>query len=189
MKRIAIVAVALLAVICTVSNVAAQDHKWKVLAAVSYLSPLSDSTDSAGDVLEAASAVGWEVGAEWRLAKLVGLELDYMQSTNDIEFNGVVLTEVDVNPLTFAANFHIIPDNVIDFYVGPVASYVSFDADDADIDSEATFGAAAGLDIGIGEHFAVTGGARWLDLSAEDEDGTELSIDPIFLRVGVAWRF
>ena len=189
MRRIAFVAIGLLAVLCAVSNVAAQDHKWKVLAAASYLSPLSDSTDSAGDVLEAASAVGWEVGAEWRLAKLVGLELDYMQATNDVEFNGVTLTEVDVNPLTFAANFHIIPDNIIDFYVGPVASYVSFDSDITDIDSEATFGAAAGLDIGIGEHFAVTGGARWLDLTAEGDDGTELSIDPIFLRAGVAWRF
>ena len=189
MKRIVIVAVVMLALLGAVSSVAAQDHKWKVLATVSYLSPLSDSTDSAGDVIEAASAVGWEVGAEWRLAKLVGLELDYMQSTNDVESDGVVLTEIDVNPLTFAANFHIIPDNIIDFYVGPCASYVSFDVDDADIDSEATFGAVAGLDIGIGEHFAVTGGARWLDLTAEDEDGTELSIDPIFLRVGVAWRF
>jgi outer membrane protein W len=99
------------------------------------------------------------------------------------------VAEVDVNPVTFAANFHIIPDNVIDFYVGPVASYVSFDADDADIDSEATFGAAAGLDIGIGEHFAVTGGVRWLDLSAEDDTGLEVSIDPLFLRAGVAWRF
>ena len=189
MKRILIVAVALLAVVGAVSNAAAQDHKWKVLAAASYLSPLSDSTDSAGDVIEAASAVGWEVGAEWRLAKLVGLELDYMQSTNDIDVAGVTVAEVDVNPLTFAANFHIIPDNVIDFYVGPVASYVSFDADDADIDSEATFGAAAGLDIGIGEHFAVTGGVRWLDLSAEDDTGVEVSIDPLFLRAGVAWRF
>lgn len=189
MKRIAIVTVVMLAALCAVSNVAAQEHKWKVLAAVSYLSPLSDSTDSAGEVIEAASAVGWEVGAEWRLVKLIGLELDYMQSTNDVEIDGVVQAEIDVTPLTLAANIHIIPDNIIDFYVGPCASYVSFDADAADIDSEATFGAVAGLDIGIGEHFAVTGGARWLDLSAEDDEGTELSIDPIFLRVGVAWRF
>ena len=189
MKRMAIVAVAMLMVLMVVPNVAAQEHKWKILAAMSYVSPLSDSTDSAGDVIEAASATGWEIGGEWRMGKLLGFELDYMQVTNDVEVNGVTVAEVDVNPVTVAANFHLIPGKTIDFYVAPVASYVSFDIEGTDIDSEATFGVAAGIDIGIGKSFAIIGGARWLDLTAEDDAGDELSIDPIFLRLGAAWRF
>lgn len=188
MKRIAMVAVAVLAVLAIVPNVAAQDTKWKLFVAASYVSPLSDTSDGE-DVIEAATATGWEIGAEWRLGKLLGLELDYLQSTNDIEINGVAVTEVDINPVNLSANFHLIPGQTIDFWVGATAAYVGYDAEDVDLDSEATFGAVAGLDIGLGKSFAITTGLRWLDMSAEDDSGDELSIDPIFLRAGVAFRF
>ena len=190
MKRIATVGLVLLAGLIAVPSAwGAAEYKWKVLAAASYVSPLTDSTNSAGDVIEAASSTGWEIGAEWKAGQVFGLELDYLNVTNDIESNGVVVSDVDVNPVNLSANFHLIPGRVIDFWVGPTVAFVSFDTELAELDDETTFGAVAGLDIGLGENFAITTGARWLDLSAEDEFGNGFDIDPFFLRVGVAFRF
>jgi len=190
MKRIATVAVALMAVLIGAPSAwGAAEYKWKVLAAFSYVSPLTDSTDSVGDVIEAASSTGWEIGGEWKPGKVFGVELDYLNVTSDIEVNGVVAAEADINPINVSANFHLIPGKVIDFWVGPTVAFVGFDVEGQEFDDETTFGAVLGVDIGLTENFAITTGARWIDLSAEDEFGNQLDIDPFFLRVGAAFRW
>ena len=189
MKRIASVGLALLALLTVVPSVWGAEYKWKVLVAASYVSPLTDTTNSVGDVIETASSTGWEIGAEWKPGKLIGVELDYLNVTNDIEVDGIVVSEVDINPINVSANFHLIPGQVIDFWVGPTVAFVGFDVEGQEFDDETTFGAVLGLDIGLGQNFAITTGARWLDLSAEDEFGNGFDIDPFFLRVGAAFRF
>ena len=191
MKRTVIVLAASVALLAAAPAMAAKDYNWKILAAASYVSPLSDTTDTVGEVTEAKSAVGWEIGGEWRVSGLIGFELDYLDVTSDVEENGVKFAEVGVNPINVSGNFHLIQGKVIDFWVGPTVAFVTFDdIEGVSIDSDTTYGAVAGLDIGIGKHFAVTGGLRWLDLTAQAENNQgELAIDPVFLRVGVAFRF
>ena len=189
MKRIPMVLVAMLALLIAGSSVQAADYKWKVLAAFSYVSPMTDSTNSVGDVIEAASSTGWEIGGEWKPGRVFGVELDYLNVTSDIEVNGVVASEADINPLNLSGNFHLFPDKAIDLWVGPTVAFVGFDVPGQEFDDELTFGAVAGLEFAIGKSFAITTGVRWLDLSAEDEFGNGLDIDPFFLRVGAAFRF
>ena len=189
MKRIAMVLVAMLGLLVAVPSAQGAEYKWKVLAAFSYVSPMTDSTNSVGDVIEAASSTGWEIGGEWKPGRIFGVELDYLNVTSDIEVDGVVVSEADINPLNVSANFHLIPDKAVDFWVGPTVAFVGFDVEGMEFDDELTFGAVAGLEFGIGKSFAITTGVRWLDLSAEDDFGNGFDIDPFFLRVGAAFRF
>ena len=94
-----------------------------------------------------------------------------------------------------SAGAHVINSDRFAWYIGPTVAFVSWDdfenefGDDVSIDSEETFGVSTGIDIGLGERFAVIGGLRWLDAGAEDEVGDELSVDPLFARVALAIRF
>jgi hypothetical protein len=141
--------------------------------------------------------VGYEAGFEWRLHKIVGLEGSYMVASQDIEFGGDPVASVDSGTLTAALNFHLLPTKYVDFWVAPVASWVDWDDVEFDsstglpatsTDSEVAFGAAVGLDIGLGKMFAITTGVRWLslDLSTDTED---LGVDPLIVRAGIALRF
>ena len=190
MKRTVIVLAASVALLAAAAPaMAAKDYNFKILAAASYVTPLSDTQD-AGDTIEAASAVGWEIGAEWRLSGLLGFELDYLDVQHDVDANGETVAEIGVNPINLSANFHLIQGKTIDFWVGPTAAFVSFDIDEVDnVDDEATFGAVAGLDIGLGEKFAIVGGLRYLALDVTPEDTDGISVDPLFARLGVAFRF
>ena len=104
---------------------------------------------------------------------------------------------VDQSTLTAALNFHILPTQVFDLWVAPVASWVNWGdiepedgsmAMEEEADSEVAFGAAVGFDIGFGKTFAITGGVRWLsvDISTETQD---LPVDPLIARAGIALRF
>lgn len=201
-KRIVILG--LIALVATAAPAMAKEYTWKIFATASYVSPLSDSDiEAIGEAIEASSEVGWEVGAEWRIADLIGIELAYLDVTQDVEADSVppaeavaavTLGELDMNPVTATANIHLIPGKTIDFWVGPSVSWVNwgdFDSvggESVSVDSEFAYGAAAGIDIGLGKTFAITGGLRWLKLDAGTDEG-DLSVDPLFARVGVAFRF
>ena len=198
-------AVAVLALIATPA--AAQENKFKVFVAAGYISPLGteDGVDlgEVTDSIEASSEVGYDFGIEWRLNKLIGFELDYLNGTHDVEFGGTKIGETDFKPLSLSLNFHLIHTNFLDFYIGPTVSYVSWgdidlvqDAQDiletssVPADSETAFGAQVGLDIGIGPHFAIVTGVRYLQVDiTPDGDSDGLAVDPLIARVGAAWRW
>lgn len=166
---------------------AEKDYDWKILAAAVWVSPLSDEEVS-GETIELSDEVGYELGLEWRATGLLGFEIDYLDVSQDVEESGTVVGEVDMNPISLSANFHLIQGKTIDLWIAPTASYILWDADSEKVDDEFTYGASAGLDIGLGKSFAITGGLRWLDAAAEGEGG-EVGVDPLFLRAGVALRF
>lgn len=198
---------ALVLVLAATGPVMAQDNNFKIFGAAAYVSPLSDTTVTIGSVrdsVEESNELGWAFGFEWRWGKLLGLEVDYINSTQDVEFGGTKIAEVDFSPISASLNIHVIHTKLIDFYVGPTASYVDWgdievtgSAGNFNInrnintDSELSWGAQAGIDIGLGDHLAVTGGIRWLklDLTPDQSGSEDLAVDPLISRVGLAWRF
>ncbi len=185
----------------------AQDTHFKIFGTASYVASLSEEDVDFGtvrDSVEASDELGWAFGFEWRFGKHLGVEVDYVNSTNDIELGGQAVAEVDFQPVSASLNFHLIHTTFIDFYVAPTASYIDWGdveitgsggnfniTSDIEADPEFAWGAQVGVDVGLGESFIVTGGVRWLkaDLSPDDNNVDELGIDPLVSRVGVGLRF
>ncbi|HET9481555.1 MAG TPA: hypothetical protein VFP98_07360, partial [Candidatus Polarisedimenticolia bacterium] len=119
----------LLAGAATSPLLAADTPKFKVFGAASYMSPLGESDIDFGavrDSVEAADQLGWTVGFEARFNPVLGLEVDYINATSDIEFAGETIGDVDMQPLSATLNFHLIPTSIVDLYVGPTATYFIF---------------------------------------------------------------
>jgi len=203
MRRI-ILSGAMLLVLAAFQPAAAQDD-WNVkfFGAMAYVAPLgTENVDISGviDSVQAANETGWEAGLEFRFAKVLGLEVSYLNSTHDIEFGDTTLAQVDFTPYNVALNFHLFPNKYLDFYIAPVAAYVDWgqidfeDGTTEEADSEIAYGAAVGLDISFHENFAFIGGVRWLslDITPDDpssSDDESLAVDPLYARVGFAFRF
>jgi hypothetical protein len=59
-----------------------------------------------------------------------------------------------------------------------------------DVDSQTTYGASMGMSFGLGDSFALQLGLRWLDASVESPSlPDDVSVDPLFVNMGVAFRF
>jgi outer membrane protein W len=187
------------ALLLAAPQVQAQDNAFKIFGAVSYVAPTSESDvsiSSVTDSLKASSEAGWDVGFEWRWGKLFGLEVDYLKVTQDVDFGGTKLGDLDFTPLSGTLNFHLIHSKYFDLYFGPTYSYVNWgtlhleDGSSVDTKSENAWGASLGLDIGLGKTFAVIGGVRYLQLDLSDTQSSEsASVDPLLSRIGVAFRF
>ncbi len=205
--RKALVVMALFAVASAGPAALGQDTHFKIFGAAAYVAPLSEEDVDFGavqDSVEASNELGWAFGFEWRWGQLLGLEFDYINSTQDIDLGGTTVAEVDFAPVSASLNIHLINTTFIDLYVAPTASYIYWGdieiddpngnlniTTDIEADPEFAWGAQVGLDIGLGENFVITGGVRWLsaDLSPTDDDVDELGVDPLISRVGVGLRF
>lgn len=195
----ALVVLAALAVATPAS--AQQEWHYKIFGGMAYVAPLGEENVDVGAIeesIQASEEIGYEFGVEFRFGKLVGLELSYVDAEHDIEQDDVFLGTADMKPLNLALNFHIVPTKHFDLYIAPVASYVTFGDFEPDgggasseVDSEIAYGAQLGIDIGFGKTFAIYGGLRWLSLDAETDSAVvpEVAVDPLFARLGVAFRF
>ena len=196
MKRIAFVTALGLAAILAVPAQAGQaDYKFKVFGGVAYVAPMSDSTIDSSTV-EAASEVGWEVGGEWKPFNRFGFELSYLNATHDVESDGNKVAEVKLRPFNLTVNWHVINGEHLNWYLGPTVSYVDWGnidsptTDPVPTDSDTAFGISTGLDIGFTQKFAIVAGVRWLNTSVQSSNGdTTVDVDPLFARLGVAFRF
>ena len=200
MKRIALVSGILLALAAFQPASAADITHFKLFGAYAYVSPLSESDvtiSSITDSVQASNEAGWEAGLEFRLNKLLGIEVSYLNSTNDIEFGGTKIGKVDFTPYNAALNFHVIPTKYFDLYFGACAAYVNWgdiefeNGTSENTDSEVAYGASIGLDISFHKNFAFIGGVRWLslDLTPSSSGSDSVAVDPLISRVGFAFRW
>lgn len=198
MKRL----LALSAVICASAMqplFAADDTHFKIFGAAAWISPLDDSEvsiDAVEESIEAADAFGWNVGFEVRFSGRLGLEVDYINTTEDIDFGGDTIGEFKMEPISASLNIHLLNSDVVDLYIAPTASWVFFNdvefedlVEDTDVDNEFAWGASIGLDIGLGDHVAIVTGLRWLNLEAGGDGIDTIGIDPLIARAGLGFRF
>ena len=188
-----------LALAGTVPALALADEppKFKVFGAAVWIAPLNEDEVTLGtvrDTIKASDDLGWNVGFEARFNKPLGLEIDYVNSTNDIKFGGRTVDNVHLQPLSATLDIHLIPSKRFDFYVGPTVSY--FKVGDVDLGTGTTFktdndfvwGASVGLEFG-GERFGVITGLRWLNADISPSGAPKISVDPLFSRAGLVFRF
>jgi outer membrane protein W len=172
-------------------------YDFKLFGGAAYVSPLSDSSlAGVANSVEASSEYGWEIGGEWKTSDRLGLELAYLDATHDVEADGTVIGDISLRPWTFTANFHVVNGDTFNWYVGPTLSYVDWSDIELNsgaslaVDSETAYGISTGVDIGLGDTFAIQLGLRYLDASVEAPAlPDDVSVDPLFMRVGVAFRF
>ncbi|MGH9868029.1 MAG: hypothetical protein ACREAA_07700 [Candidatus Polarisedimenticolia bacterium] len=186
-------------ILLTVQPALAQDHVIKLFATANYVYPLADDDadiDAITDSIEVTDELGWEAGVEWRVNRLIGLEVSYLQAEQDIEFGGDTLGEVETGMWTGAVNFHPIDADreKTDFWFAPIVAFVDWDdielraGGSAEVDSEFGIGVAMGFDINIGKTLAITTGLRWLSLDLDSDTSGDFGVDPLIARAGVAFR-
>jgi outer membrane protein W len=192
------VSVGVVALAAVPADAAQADYRFKIFGGVAYVSALADSSfEGVGNAVEASDEVGYEIGAEWKPFARIGFEASLIDVSQDVEADGTKVGEIGMQPINLTLNFHIINSDRFAWYIGPTVAFVNWDdlesevGDDVSIDSEETFGVSTGIDIGLGERFALVGGLRWLDAGAEASDGSgrKLDVDPLFARLGIALRF
>jgi outer membrane protein W len=185
------------ALVAAPSSAQEDGYDFKLFGGAAYVAPLSDSSlTGVADTVEASTEYGWEIGGEWKPSDRFGLELAYLDAEHDVEADGTVIGDIDLRPLTFTANFHLVSREAIDWYVGPTLAYIDWSevrlggGGSLDVESETTYGISTGVDIGFGDTFALQLGLRWLDASVESPVlPNDVKVDPLFTRVGVAFRF
>lgn len=173
-------------------------YRGKLFAAVAYVSPLSETEQDFGgvvDSLETTEELGWEFGMAGRWSRLVGFEVSYLNATQDVDFGGATIGEVDFEPIAFTVEFHLVPSAYVDLWIGPTVAWVRWDdiqledGTEIETDAEHAFGATVGMDISLGRRVALTAAVRYLDASTELEGFSDLEVDPLFARLGLAVKF
>ena len=203
-KRPLLLTCSIIAALAT-SQAIAQENHVKIYGGAAYVAPMSDSDVTFGTVSDAVQAqqqIGWNFGLEGRFNDWFGIEIDYVNATQDVDFAGIDIGQTDFSPLTATFNIHVVHTTVVDFYFGPSYSYVNwgdiefnqegqalFSTNGLGTDSQNAWGVSLGLDIGLGKHFAFTGGLRYIDTDLELEGGPSIAVNPLVGRLGIALRF
>ena len=115
--------------------------------------------------------------------------------------------EIAMIPVTAILQFHLIPNGVIDPYIGGGAAYVLFeDADDIgiddldrlDLEDDVGFAVNAGVAIRLGNRFGIIVDGKYVPIEADatavnlgetEAEDTRIDISPIIISAGVQIRF
>ena len=184
------------------ASVRAEDHDYgvkhfKFYAGPAYVSPLGEEDVTIGvitDSLQAQDHVGLNVGFEGRFGKLLGIELDYVNANQDVEFAGSTIGDTTFSPLTATLNFHFVPGDHFDLYLGPSYTYVNWgdiEGGTSTVGTESThgWGVSLGMDISPWEHFGFYAGLKYLNADLELNNGQTASMNPLVGRLGALFRF
>ena len=183
------------------------DHRshFKIYAGPAYVAPMSDSSVTLGtlsDTVKSEKQVGWNMGFEGRFNKLLGIEVDYVNATQDVKFGGSTIGDTTFSPLTATLNFHVIPGKHFDLYLGPSYSYVNWgdihlNANGSGItggstigtDSSTGWGVSLGCDVAPWKHFGFYAGVKYLNVNLEMDNGQTADVKPLVARLGALVRF
>jgi outer membrane protein W len=193
-RSIAAIGLLVSAVLATPTVRAQDGYDFRLFVGGAYVEPTGD-TQVLADTIEASNEFGIELAGEWRFSRL-GLEVAYLDVEEDVEVNGTAVGNIDLKPWNFTLNFHVIDGDVFNWFIGPTVSYVDWSSlrfpngANQDIDNETTWGFSTGILFGLGDTFGIEVGLRYLDSTLESDNSTiDVSVDPLFARVGVSFRF
>lgn len=154
--------------------------------------------------IDRGTSGGFGIGAEYRLSDRVGLEVSTLFAALEIDTHvsakGSALgerLELSMMPWMLSIPIHFDTAGKADLFIAPTVGHVtyynartswnpSFAAAGVEIGSDTAYGAAIGLDAGIGSgpNWAFSAGLRYLRASAGDTN-----VDPLIVTVGFAYRF
>jgi outer membrane protein W len=204
MKKLSLLAISILIILLASSFAWAGAGNNAFRFGVQFVSPTGDLTD-VDETLEADNAVGVSLGFEHVFIDRIGLDFNLGYSKHDLELSSPSLSgtvgDVDMlMPITAGVNFHIIRNNIVDFYAGPFVGYVLYgDIDPTEsqlaaisIENDFAFGGVLGLDVSLtGKGLMFTSALKYIQTSAEPEvpSFSELDVDPWVVQLGLGYRF
>jgi outer membrane protein W len=181
------------------------DTHFKFYGGPAYVASMGDSDVTFGtveDTIENESQVGWNLGFEGRFNDWVGIELDYVHANQDVSFGGSTIGDTTFSPLTATLNVHVVHTKIFDLYLGPSYSYVNWGeihlnanggtitgSSEIGTDSAHDWGASLGFDVGIGKHFALGAGVKYLNVDLTMDNGQTAEVKPLMARLTAAFRF
>ncbi|HEX7833111.1 MAG TPA: OmpW family outer membrane protein [Thermoanaerobaculia bacterium] len=191
----------------------AQNRFFVLTGSVVWADPSGDGTfedlPTTGD-LQFDNATGWGVDADIFIGDR--LSLDFAGSVTQLESTlspvppGAEAGGVDMIPLTGIVRFHLLPNSVIDPYIGGGAAYVLLEESDdgisgldsLDFDDDVGFVVNAGVGIKLGSRFGLNVDAKYVPLEANATavvvggSGTtegKVDISPFIVSAGLSLRF
>lgn len=155
------------------------------------------------ETIEAKEALGFMVGYEYLVTDLFGLAPSYQFATHDIDAKAagieVEIAEIDYRALMVDLNFHVLRGDQADLYFAPTLGYLMWgDIEAADGGGPGTnpgfaYGGTVGVDVSFGQDsaWAFAAAASYVVASVDiDEPGVDdFDVDPVIVRVGVAYGF
>ena len=174
---------------------AAEEYRFKPFIAATWSAPM-DSTEAILGTetaeIELSDEAGWEIGAEWRFGRFLGLEASYGRSEHEIRFGNAAIGDATFEPLYVALDFHVFARAEFDVWVAPTVVFASWQEENLQRgveegdDSDTGFGVTVGADWLLGETFALTAAVRYVDVQIGLGPKGTIAVDPLTLRVGVA---
>lgn len=192
----------------------AQSRSFDLTGSVVWADPSGDGTfDDLSDPadIDFDGSTGWGVDADIFFGDR--LSLDIGASMTPLESNitrrravGATGGDIDMIPITGILRWHLLPNAMIDPYIGGGAAYVLLeDGDDGiegfdqlDFDDDVGFAVNAGVGIRLGERFGLNVDAKYVPLETnatavvvgggETADG-RVEISPIIVSAGLSLRF
>jgi len=210
-KALLIIMIAMMAI-----PAAAESGDWIVRLRGIQIDP-NDSSEQIGDT---GSEVGvdsqftLEIDVTYMLSRSFGLEIIAATARHDLSaaggaLNGADLGSVKVLPPTLTLQWYIIPEGLLNFYVGVGVNWTYFYSYDlsqdladlgvTDIEFGNSFGFAfdGGVNVNLGEHFLINADIKYILLSTDADimvgndllDSVHVDIDPWVFGLGVGYRF
>jgi outer membrane protein len=206
-------AVAVLLALSLSAPAIAQSRFFVLTGSVVWADPSGDGTfenlPTTGD-LQFDNATGWGVDADIffgdRLSVDFGASVTELESTLDPAPPGGAGGGVDMIPITGIVRFHLLPNAVVDPYIGGGAAYVLLEESDdgisgldsLDFDDDVGFVVNAGVGIKLGSRFGLNVDAKYVPLESNatavivgggGETEGKVDISPFIVSAGLSLRF
>ncbi|MGB5814147.1 MAG: OmpW family outer membrane protein [Thermoanaerobaculia bacterium] len=217
MRRWGPIAVGLVAVTTVLFLVTPAEaaEPWRVRLQAAWSTPQGDFREVDGDEVitaDFAGSFGFGLQIERMVSSRVGVELGVLWNESDVN---VVIEEPPVRlrieaplrftPVTLGVNYHLGSGGKTDFYFGPAVAYIFYDdivLSDPDfgrerltIDDDYAWGFTLGIDVNLTDsgHWAFNSELRWMkgstDFTNPDNEKRVVDVDPLYLTIGVTYRF
>ena len=217
MRRRGVLAVGLVVVtmaLFAVTPAAAADG-WKFRLQAAWSSPQGDFREVDGDetiTAEFKDSFGFGLQIERMVSSRIGIELGVLWSEPDVN---VVIEEPPVRlgieapfritPVILGVNYHLGSGGKTDFYFGPAVAYVFYDdvvlsvpdfgTERLTVEDDYAWGLTLGIDVSVSKsgHWALNSELRWMkgstDFKNPEGEAREVDVDPLYLTLGLTYRF
>jgi outer membrane protein len=193
----------------------AGDSPWRLRLFALSMNPTGDEVvvEGSGERIsfDAGGGYGGGFELEYRVSRRLGIDFGVLTASPVID---VLIDEVGVisasaqpriTPIYAGLNVHLTPDRPLDFYIGPMLTYVVYSSFDLVTDpwfcresfvtqNDFGIGFNLGLDIRLGDAgWLITAAFKYLDTTLEasppDESIGRTDIDPMIFSIGIGYRF
>jgi len=161
-------------------------------------------------------SIGFAIDYEYRLSGLLGIAVTLGRTEAEMEITHSVALQHPPHytgdllmvPLTISPQFHLVANESLDIYCGPLLGYIFYDdlktedygrgANSYGVKNEFTYGALAGLDVPLGSSkWLFTFSIRYLAARADIDEpyqhvediNAKIDIDPFIFQAGFGYRF